>query len=137
MIPPDCPINVMSSFLSRSLRRSLHTRHEGMIVKSLSAGQNIEVSTLSNPQVNPLRIPLAQVADNTWEIIRAEGAVIEEAVKSDDDSSLKEKADEGVKSHTDPIVGTSFNEKSDELGEYQAEVVEIHPDDHPPQAKDG
>lgn len=108
-----------------------------MIVKSLSAGQNLEVSTLSNLQVNPLRIPLAQVADNAWETIRAEGAVIEEAAKSDDDSSLEEKADERVKSHTDPGVGTSFNEKSDELGEYQAEVVEIHPDDHPPQAKDG
>lgn len=34
----------MSSFLARSFRRTLHARHEGQIIKAISAGQNLEVS---------------------------------------------------------------------------------------------
>ena len=33
----------MTSFLSRSFRRTLHAQHEGNIVKNISAGQNLEV----------------------------------------------------------------------------------------------
>ena len=42
-------MNAMASFLSRSLRRLLHSRHEGMIIKDLSAGQNFEVGFFSSP----------------------------------------------------------------------------------------
>ncbi len=36
----------MSSFLTRSLRRTLHTVHEGQIVKMISSGQNLEVRSM-------------------------------------------------------------------------------------------
>lgn len=77
-----------------------------------------------------------QAADKTWEIIREEGAVIEEDLEDDcDDSSMNEKR--GVASSpADAVVGTSFNEKSDELHGYQADVVDVSPDDHPTQDED-
>ena len=43
LVPPDWPINVMSSFLARSFRHTLHARHEGQIVKAISSGQNLQV----------------------------------------------------------------------------------------------
>lgn len=46
-VPPTWPLAKLSSFLSRSLRRTLHARHEGMIVKAIAAGQNLEVCMLS------------------------------------------------------------------------------------------
>jgi len=64
LVPPDWPLNVVSSFLARSFRRTLHARHEGQIVKAISSGQNLEV------------------ADSTWLILREQGAIVEEA---DDD----------------------------------------------------
>lgn len=74
---------------------------------------------------------LVQIADETWGILRQEGAIIEESLKysanllrskgaiieevpeeDGDDNSLKEKVDEGVTSPSDTVAGTSFNEKS-------------------------
>ena len=96
-----------------------------------------------------------QVADETWETLREEGAIIEEALEDDgyhprplkaieetleDDghhSSLREKADEQVTSPSDAVVSTSFNEKSDRLHGYQMDVVDIHHDEHPPGNEDG
>lgn len=74
----------------------------------------------------------AQVTDRTWEFLRLEGAVIEETLEDDDHISLKEKVDEKATSPSDPVVGTSFNEKSNMLHGNQADVVDIHPDEHPP-----
>jgi len=111
MVPPDWPLNATSTFLSRSLRKLLHSFHEGMIIKNLSAGQNLEV------------------AGKTWEILREEGAVIEEVLE--DDGYLEEKVVETTTSPNDAIAGTSFNEKSNGLYGRQADVVDIHPDEHP------
>jgi len=114
MVPPNWPLNATSTFLSRSLRRLLHSRHEGMIIKNLSAGQNLEV------------------ADKTWEILREEGAVIEEALEDDSyHGSLEEKMVETATSPNDAIASTSFSEKSEDLYGRQSDVVDIHPDDHP------
>jgi vacuolar protein sorting-associated protein 3 len=44
LVPPDWPLKTLSTFLSRSFRRSLHARHEAQIVKAIGAGQNLEVS---------------------------------------------------------------------------------------------
>ena len=71
-----------------------------------------------------------QVADKAWDIIRKEGAVIEEAVE--DNGSLKEKEDDMATKPADVAVSASFNEKSDGLDGYQVDAVNIHPDDHPP-----
>ncbi|KAJ7449862.1 hypothetical protein FB451DRAFT_1530211, partial [Mycena latifolia] len=67
IVPPKWPLKVMSSFLARSFRRTVHARQEGRIVKALSAGQNLEVK------------------DQTWLVLREEGMVVEEAVDEDDE----------------------------------------------------
>lgn len=131
MVPKDWPVDAMSAFLSRSLRRLLHSLHEGMIIKNLSAGQNLEVSRLANPQWNRQLIVSLQVADKTWAIIREEGAVVEEALEDDDGRSFLEKAGERDEMSTDAVIGTSFNEKSDGMHECWTGVVDINPGDHP------
>ncbi|KAF9479756.1 hypothetical protein BDN70DRAFT_906111 [Pholiota conissans] len=68
-VPASWPVNMMSSFLSRSFRRTLHAQQEGKIVKNISAGQNLEVK------------------DRTWDILREEGAIIEEAADDDEDGT--------------------------------------------------
>ncbi|KDQ52181.1 hypothetical protein JAAARDRAFT_40532 [Jaapia argillacea MUCL 33604] len=68
LVPPDWPVHVLSTFLARSFRRSLHCQHEGQIFKAISLGQNLEVM------------------ERTWLVLREQGAVVEEAMDDDDDS---------------------------------------------------
>ncbi|KAI0353913.1 hypothetical protein OH77DRAFT_1406102 [Trametes cingulata] len=92
MIPPEWPLRVLSTFVTRSLRRTLHAHHEGQIVKAISQGQNLVV------------------ADQTWEIIREQGAVIEEPAEDDEEEVLGEKLglELGERVQGEPA---SFNEK--------------------------
>ncbi|KAJ7632673.1 hypothetical protein FB45DRAFT_913126 [Roridomyces roridus] len=69
MVPPQWPLKVMSSFLARSFRRTVHARQEGRIVKALSVGQNLDVK------------------DRSWLILREEGMVVEEALDGDGDGA--------------------------------------------------
>jgi len=85
LVPPDWSLSVISSFLTRSFRRTLHERNEGQIVKALSSGLNLKV------------------ADESWSIIREHGYVVEEAA---DDNPDDEKA-----SH-DEAEPQSLNEKA-------------------------
>jgi hypothetical protein len=43
LVSPDWPLSVMSSFLARYFRRTLHAKHERRVVKAISEGQNLEV----------------------------------------------------------------------------------------------
>lgn len=43
-MPSSWSLSLVSSFLSRSFRRSLHQEYEGQILKQLSAGENLQVS---------------------------------------------------------------------------------------------
>ena len=70
--------------MARSFRRTLHAHNEGQIVKAISASQNLAV------------------AEQTWLVIREQGAIIEEAV---DDG---EEGDEPVDEKGVPM---SFDEK--------------------------
>ncbi|THV05369.1 hypothetical protein K435DRAFT_961137 [Dendrothele bispora CBS 962.96] len=74
MIPPTWSLKLMSSFLTRSFRRTLHQRHEAQIVKPMTAGQNLEVK------------------DRTWLILREEGMIVEEAIDGEDYENEVEKA---------------------------------------------
>ncbi|KAJ7063354.1 hypothetical protein C8F01DRAFT_984930 [Mycena amicta] len=65
MVPPKWPLAAISSFLTRSLRRTVDARHQGRIVRAMSAGQNLDVK------------------ERTWLILREEGMVVEEAVDDD------------------------------------------------------
>ncbi|KAI0754157.1 hypothetical protein C8Q80DRAFT_1216335 [Daedaleopsis nitida] len=77
MIPPEWPLRILSTFVTRSLRRTLHAHHEGQIVKAISAGQNLAV------------------AEMTWSVIREQGALVEEAI--DDGADDSEDGDGGEK----------------------------------------
>jgi len=93
-----------------------------MIIKNLNAGQNLEV------------------ADKTWEDLREEGGIIEEALKYDPRHRpliMIEEVDEGVASPSDAVAGTSFDEKAGRLHGYQMDVVDIHPAEHPSGNEDG
>ncbi|KAL1948770.1 hypothetical protein VTO73DRAFT_10576 [Trametes versicolor] len=94
MIPPEWPLRILSTFITRSLRRTLHAHHEGQIVKAISQGQNLVV------------------ADQTWDVIREQGAIIEEPLEDDedDDGDTGEKLglELGERVQGEPA---SFNEK--------------------------
>ncbi|KAF5369852.1 hypothetical protein D9758_001393 [Tetrapyrgos nigripes] len=120
MIPPTWSLKLMSSFLTRSFRRTLHQRHEAQIIKPMTAGQNLEVK------------------DRTWLILREEGAIIEEALgddgnEGDEKGLLDEKAalhlvSEAAQSPTAvdilpsdlPEPGSSPRERTVSAAEYEA-----------------
>ncbi|CAE6446226.1 unnamed protein product [Rhizoctonia solani] len=68
-IPESWSLSVISSFLERSLRRTIHDSREGMILKHISAGQNLAV------------------VDDAMQVIKDEGYVVEEADDDDDGDS--------------------------------------------------
>ncbi|GAA5933539.1 uncharacterized protein JCM15063_001342 [Sporobolomyces koalae] len=43
-IPDSFPLELVAPFVSRSVRRSLHTHHESSILKNLASGQNLAIS---------------------------------------------------------------------------------------------
>ncbi|KAG8960758.1 hypothetical protein FRC00_014207 [Tulasnella sp. 408] len=63
-VPSTWSLNVMSSFVSRSLRRTLHDHQEGLLIKAIASAQNLDVS------------------DMAYEAMREEGAMVEEALDS-------------------------------------------------------
>lgn len=86
-LPAKWPLKVMSSFLARSFRRTVHARQEGRIVKAISAGQNLDVCICSLHCLNsfPEFLISLQVKDRTWLVLREEGMVVEEALDDDAD----------------------------------------------------
>ncbi|KAG8944702.1 hypothetical protein FRC04_001601 [Tulasnella sp. 424] len=63
-VPPTWSLSVMSSFVSRSLRRTLHEHQEGLLFKGIASAQNLDVS------------------DMAYEAMHEEGAMVEEALDS-------------------------------------------------------
>lgn len=89
LIPPSWPLRVLSTFLTRSFRRTLHAAHEGAIVKAISAGENLAVT------------------DAAWGVLREQGAMVEEPASD-------EEADEGPAEGAMEVekgVPQSFDEK--------------------------
>ncbi|KAF8438017.1 hypothetical protein L210DRAFT_2299922 [Boletus edulis BED1] len=88
-----------STYLSRSLRRTQHTTHEGQIVKAICAGQNLAVF------------------EGTFEVLREEGAIVEEAVSDDEEGKQGEDG-----------VGRSFDEKGVLHGRTEGgtKAVDVH-----------
>ncbi|KAI5996146.1 hypothetical protein EDD15DRAFT_2250674 [Pisolithus albus] len=76
LVPESWPLHSVSSFLARSLRRSVHVKHEGQIIKGICAGQNLEV------------------LERSYIILQREGATIEEAVEDSEEGSSGEHLDE-------------------------------------------
>ncbi|KAL4072476.1 hypothetical protein V8B97DRAFT_1870578 [Scleroderma yunnanense] len=71
LVPPSWPLHSVSSFLIRSLRRSLHAKHEGQIVKAISTGQNLGF------------------LEQSYVTIRDEGAIIEEIIEDEGDGNME------------------------------------------------
>ncbi|KAJ7774892.1 hypothetical protein B0H16DRAFT_1508739 [Mycena metata] len=73
-LPEKWPLKVMSSFLARSFRRTVHARQEGRIVKAISNAQNDDVRL------------------QTFDILREEGMVVEEDGEDGDDEYDEKRA---------------------------------------------
>ncbi|KAI0035780.1 hypothetical protein K488DRAFT_76361 [Vararia minispora EC-137] len=67
IVPAQWSLATLSVFLTRSFRRTLHARHEAMIIKGVSMGQNLTFS------------------DEAYTILREQGAIIEEPLFDDED----------------------------------------------------
>lgn len=114
LIPAEWPLRLLSSFVTRSLRRSLHARHEGQLVKAISASENLAV------------------ADAAWRVLREQGAMLEEALDGDEDGDgeeVDEKAGEKVGLELDLGGSGQVNEK---VG-----LHELHPEAQGGEARDG
>lgn len=82
-------MNVVSSFLARSLRQSVHERCEGEILKAVCLGQNLEVSCLYTFGVCHCSfLMFRQVRDNAYMLFREQGAFIQEPVEGAPPSDL-------------------------------------------------
>ncbi|KAJ7097878.1 hypothetical protein B0H15DRAFT_945449 [Mycena belliarum] len=104
IVPVKWPLKVMSSFLARSFRRTVHARQEGRIVKALAAGQNLEVK------------------DQTWLILREEGMVVEEALDDDEGGD----ADYDEKNGIVEKIGAGSQEKVATSWTAQPDVASVH-----------
>ena len=107
-IPSSWPLRTLSTFLSRSFRRTLHAHHESLLIKAIASCENLEVS------------------ERTWEVVREQGAIVEEAVETEDDESVAEGLHEKVGG-----LGLELDEKVGLRGEH-GDVVDIPPPDPAP-----
>lgn len=98
-LPPSWPLHLLQDFLSRSFRRTLHSQHEGQLVKAISASQNL------------------QVTDETWLILREQGAIVEEA--ADD-----ENGEEGEKVISEKLSGLGLDVVQPPVAELSVSVDE-------------
>ncbi|KAJ3714896.1 hypothetical protein DFJ43DRAFT_1127309 [Lentinula guzmanii] len=73
--PPSWPLHLLSSFITRSCRRTLHASHEGQITKMLSLAENWEVK------------------ERTWAVLREEGFLVEEEAEGGEETKEAEAAD--------------------------------------------
>ncbi|KIK11869.1 hypothetical protein PISMIDRAFT_469939 [Pisolithus microcarpus 441] len=101
LVPESWPLHSISSFLARSLRRSVHIKHEGQIVKEICAGQNLEV------------------LQRSYFILQQEGATIEEAVEDSEDGGSGEHLDE---------KGEYVEKVAMHLGQGDVHVVDVEAD---------
>ncbi|KAJ7685236.1 hypothetical protein DFH06DRAFT_1357108, partial [Mycena polygramma] len=104
-LPSKWPLKVMSSFLARSFRRTVHARQEGRIVRAISAGQNLDVR------------------DRTWAILREEGMVVEEALDDEGDGTNYDEKN-GVVEKVPP--GLQSEEKSSAPWTAEPEIASLH-----------
>ncbi|KAF8212185.1 hypothetical protein K438DRAFT_1957954 [Mycena galopus ATCC 62051] len=103
-LPPKWPLKVMSSFLARSFRRTVHARQEGRIVRAIANGQNLDVK------------------ERTWAILREEGMVVEEALDDDEGDG----ADYDEKSGIVEKIAAEPEEKSPVPWTTEPDIASLH-----------
>ncbi|KAI0312172.1 hypothetical protein OF83DRAFT_1287071 [Amylostereum chailletii] len=104
LVPPSWPLPTLSAFLTRSFRRTLHAKHEGLIIKGASMGQNLVV------------------ADETHAVLRAQGALIEEPLSPSSSAPSTPPIDEKPLPVVDEKVGLHEDGAT--------EVAEIEPESY-------
>ncbi|KAH7886861.1 hypothetical protein F5I97DRAFT_1806891 [Phlebopus sp. FC_14] len=83
LVPTSWPLHSLTPFLTYSFRYMLHTAHEAQIVKAISAGQNLSIF------------------EQSYDILRDEGAIIEEALSDDEEGAGFEKVGGGGRDDTE------------------------------------
>lgn len=81
----------MSSFLARSLRRTIHAQLEENIIKNLSAGQDLDyvMAFFSPPSHPPIsNLFFFYVKDWTWEDLREADSFIEDNEDTEEEKVL-------------------------------------------------
>ncbi|KAJ3777136.1 hypothetical protein FB446DRAFT_718785 [Lentinula raphanica] len=99
--PSSWPMHLLSPFITRSLRRTLHASHEGQILKMVSLAENWDVK------------------ERTWAILREEGFVVEEAAEGGEES--KEIMDEANVVLDEKAVLSSSEPPVDIISDYKGE----------------
>ena len=107
LVPPDWPLDDVSSFFKRSLRRQIHDRASWQILKSISAGQNLQVSEAYLEQVRKVP-PLV-----------LEPSPAESLPSQPDEGSIAEKEYEQM---DEKLAGDGTREKGE--GFFDADVVD-------------
>lgn len=92
-MPPEWPVDVVSSFFERSLRRQLHDRASWQVLKAISAGQNLETSEEYLAKINKMP-PTVHLKPSPGISIPDEGSIAEKEFEQSragsDDSQEKE-----------------------------------------------
>ncbi|KIK96539.1 hypothetical protein PAXRUDRAFT_300348 [Paxillus rubicundulus Ve08.2h10] len=105
LVPPAWPLHTISTYLTRSLRGAQHISHETQIVKAICAGQNLAV------------------LEQTFEVLREEGAIVEEAVSDGEGENGAFGGEGGAGKSFDEKVGLHLSER-----EARLDVVDVHVD---------
>jgi hypothetical protein len=133
MVPPSWPVDVISSFTQRALRRQLHDRCSVAILKGIAAGQNLQVAeeyldaTRSLPPVWQEADPNAlSVGDTAGEVDEKSPGLSEKSVAtyttttSSGDAEKTFNGDEGsLPDNVDDAVGPGGKE-----GFFSPEIVD-------------
>ncbi|KAJ4477248.1 hypothetical protein J3R30DRAFT_3670498 [Lentinula aciculospora] len=97
-LPSSWPLHLLSSFITRSCRRTLHSSHESQILKMMSLAENWDVK------------------ERTWSVLRDEGFVVEEDAQGGEDSEVNAVLDEKIvlSASSDPPTVDVFHNPKDE-----------------------
>lgn len=136
-MPASWSLDLVSSFLSRSFRRSLHDVYEGQILKQLSAGQNLQVRRFTRLfSQSPMH--LLQTSELAFEAFAAAGAMIEESNGEEQDKSAEEDDLKQVDSEEETPDGAEIKELGARIGEKLAEKRRLdHADTRPDEVRVG
>lgn len=106
MLPPEWPLDVVSSFIQRALRRQLHEQHTWQILKAISAGENMEISEEYLEAIRRIP-PVVQPRSSspTPPPLGSGGSEGKESVVVSEKSEGYSLLDEGSRTEKEPVLG--------------------------------
>lgn len=100
MLPPEWPLDVVSSFIQRALRRQLHDQHTWQILKAISAGENMAISEEYLDAIR--RVP---------PVVQPRPPVVQPRSPSPPPSTVSPNAASSVDTRADSTTGSGYSEK--------------------------